>query len=69
MGSETGVAGALGAGAAVGFSSWILQELFRLVGAAGALSAEVSTHAVVALLTVAATMGWARVVRRGVAET
>ena len=59
LGRRQTLAGALGAGAAIGFSAWILQELFRLVGAAGALSAEVSTHAVVALLTVAATMGWA----------
>jgi lipopolysaccharide export LptBFGC system permease protein LptF len=68
LGRRQTLAGALGAGAAVGFSAWIMQELFRLVGTAGALSAGLATHSVVALLVVAAVTGWVRVVRRGVAE-
>lgn len=68
LGRRQTMASALGAGAALGFSVWLLREMAKLMGTAGALPPAIAGHLVAVVLLVLVALAWGAVARHGVAE-
>jgi LPS export ABC transporter permease LptG len=62
------LASALGAGAAVGFALWFLDEVGNALGSTSALAPEPAAHAGLALVAAGAAIAWIRAFQRGVAD-
>lgn len=62
------MAAALGAGGALGFGLWILDEVGLALGSTSAVSPEPAAHVGMTLVLVGAFAAWARALRRGVAD-
>ena len=62
------VAMTTGAGAAVGFALWFLDELGNALGSTSAVAPEPAAHAGLALVGISALVAWIRAFRRGVAD-
>jgi lipopolysaccharide export system permease protein len=68
LGRRQTLAGALGIGAMLGASAWLLGEVGHVMGTTGALPPELAAHVAPALMGAAAGAAWLRVARRGIAE-
>lgn len=68
LGRGQSLAAALGWGAGLGFSVWLVRELARLAGNAGTVAPGVAAHLAPLLLLALVAAAWVLVERRGIAE-
>ena len=68
LGRRQSLATALAAGTLVGFSIWLVSEIAKMTGSAGAVPAWLSSHITLLLLVFSLCLAWTMGARRGIAE-